>query len=136
MALAKVDVATYLAAQGVGTLHTDIFIGDMPDQPSKAIAVQGFAGLSGSIRDGSGIPQMQQPAVQVLTRGATNNQKEADDFAVSAWSVLHLRQTEMNGTEYLWCYPIEDEPIVREKDADGRYLVVFNLNMRRGNPDV
>lgn len=61
------DLAGYLAANGHGTLGTDLFRGFLPDTPDVATCLYEYPGLSGDYGAG-GQSYLERPRVQVLVR--------------------------------------------------------------------
>ena len=60
------DIADYLEDESVGTVGTDIFVGNLPDSPDTAICIIDTGGIQPSID----IPT-KRPTFQVLIRGET-----------------------------------------------------------------
>lgn len=60
------DVANYLAAQGAGTVATDIFVGYMPNNPDSNITVIG----TGGPQPDKELP-FKKPTFQILIRNET-----------------------------------------------------------------
>ena len=65
------DVGVYLAAQGVGTQGTDIFIGKMPDTPDTCIGLFEYGGQEGDYTMGATVSaRMERPNFQAVVRAA------------------------------------------------------------------
>ena len=67
------DLSTYLAAQGIGTEGTDLFIGAMPDSPDACVAIYQYSGLTPIKAMGiaAGGYVFERPRVNVRVRSTT-----------------------------------------------------------------
>lgn len=60
------EIGDYLATAGVGTVATNIFIGELPPDPDNCVALFGLPGQV--IGDQREVPSLQFPRVQALIR--------------------------------------------------------------------
>ena len=60
------EIGTYLQAQGIGTLGTNIFLGLMPDEPDNCIALFEYAGSPPDLHWNG-----EYPGLQVRVRGTS-----------------------------------------------------------------
>jgi len=82
------DVAEYLEDQSIGTVGTDIFVGQMPDTANNVIAVYEYAGTPPEC-----VGRVESPRLVVRVRNATyaNARNKARD-------ILYLLHTKANIT--------------------------------------
>lgn len=121
------QVATYLQAQGIGTIASDIFIGNMPDLPNNCIAVINTGGIAPSID----IPD-KRPTFQVLIR---NTDYETGELKLTAIrTALHQFMNDylVNGQTYVYSIFLNAEGGHIGKDVNGRdeWSVNFNSKTR------
>lgn len=119
------QVATYLQAQGIGTIATDIFIGNMPDTPNNCIAVINTGGLAPSMY----IPD-KRPTFQVLVR---NTDYEAGEIKLSAIrTALHQLANEslVSGQTFVYYIFLNAEGGHIGKDVNGRDEWSINFNCK------
>jgi hypothetical protein len=95
------DIGTYLDAQlGSLTLGTNLFLGRLPTDPDKCVALLEYGGSTPVSTLGSdAMPRMELPRIQVLSRDVTY--ADARSLAISIWLVIEgiLNET-LSGTLY------------------------------------
>ncbi len=120
------DIATFLAAQGAGTIGTDIFVGMEPSEPDATITVYDTGGIAPNpkfLRD--------EPQVQVRIRGAVNDYQNAWIKAQETKDILLGAQPQiLNGTDYVLFVQI-GEMIALGRDENNRPLIVSNWQLVR-----
>lgn len=127
------EIASYLAAQGVGTVGADIIKG------SKGVVPTGDGpylslietGGTGSMRTHNGTP-VQQPTAQILARAkqyniARTKLKAAFD-ALGGDKGLH--NVTLNGTFYQSVTP-RQQPTDLGLDAEARVMISFNIDAQK-----
>lgn len=116
------DIAEYLAAQGIGTVGTDIFVDHLPDLPDSCVAVMQTGGQQPSIY----LPT-KRPTFQVIVRNATH--PGGEDRLASVRGLLHnLYNTPLNsGQTYAYYVQASSEGGFIGKDAAGRYEFSANF---------
>lgn len=129
MAVVLDDLGVYLAAQGEGTVGTNIFLGSMPDSPDDLVAlievggdppVDTFGAVAGNIN-------VEKPQIQVQCRAAQDDYSSARVKAESVYKNLHgLAGATLNGTKYLSIDAVES-PFNIGRDQNGRWLSGFNI---------
>lgn len=67
------EIVAFLAAEGLGTVSTDIFPAMMPAGPDACCAVYETGGVSPDPGFGSSTLRFENPAIQVVFRGAAND---------------------------------------------------------------
>ena len=95
------DIGTYLDAQlGSLTIGTNLFLGRLPTDPDKCVALLEYGGSTPISTLGSdAMPRMELPRIQVLSRDVTY--ADARSLAISIWLVIEgiLNET-LSGTLY------------------------------------
>ena len=121
------DVGTLLAAQvGSLTLGTNLFLGRLPDEPDTAVALFETGGEAPVNTMGGGLYEVEQPRLQVLTRGASYSATHA--LAMSVWLVLEATTNDtLSATLYHRITAVQS-PFPIERDSKDR--IVFSQNFR------
>lgn len=123
------DLATLLQTEGVGTIGTNIFMSERPDNPDDLIALTDYQGEASRLHGPTNIPADERISVQVMTRSYSYETAKA--LAESAYTVLHFRHaTLQSGRDYAWSKANQRPAYVGVDDKD-RKLVSFNLRLRR-----
>ena len=126
---ASFDIATFLAAQGVGTVGTDIFVGREPSEPDEVISIFDIGGIAPNpkfLRD--------EPQIQCRVRGAVN---DYDNAFIKAQlikdTLLGAQPRRLNGTDYVLFTQI-GEILSLGYDENNRVALVSNWQLVR-EPD-
>jgi hypothetical protein len=77
------DIATYLQTLGVGTIGTNIFIGNLPSSPSRCIGVYSDGGPMDSIN----APNL-RPNLQILIRGEQGSLENLSNLVNYVFNLL------------------------------------------------
>ena len=124
------EIGTYLAAESMGTLGTDLFLGEMPDAPDTCTAVHEYAGMQPvhfmGVTRGAAI--WEQPRFQVMCRAkayATARSKAKDAF-----NKLDGHSGTLSGTEYGYIRALQS-PFLVQKDANDRVLIACNFEVAK-----
>jgi hypothetical protein len=127
------DLGSYLQAQGVATLQTDLFKGGLPmDSPLAPVhdaimAIIESAGLPPFHIHNIQQASFEQPVVQVVVRGAPYDYAEARARAQAAFLALDgLSNITINGTFYLFVQALQS-PFFLHSDQMSRPVIVFNV---------
>jgi hypothetical protein len=127
------ELATYLQAEGIGTLGTSLFKGSIPlsDAQDALVALIETPGLP-PVRSHDMPPaRYEQPVLQVATRGQPYGYAAARQKAQDAWDVLDgVANATLSGTLYLWIEALQSPFWLRTDDLE-RPLVVFNIRCAR-----
>lgn len=123
------EVATYFAANGIGTLGTTVFWGVEPTTPANTgpiTTVLDSVGLGPEFVLKATEINVDRPGVQVLVRGAQQGYSAAWDKAQAAYKVCAalIHQT-LTGVLYLVLTPTS-APRILEFDANDRAVIVFS----------
>lgn len=134
MAFVLDDLGTYLQTAGVGILGTTLFKGRLPlDAPNvlvqdSAMALIEVPGLPADrVHDGP-VANIEQPMIQVVSRGLPHDYMDARTRAEAAYLALDgLTNIVLSGTKYLWIFAQQAPFVLRQADDLGRPLIVFNV---------
>lgn len=127
------DLGAFLQVAGLGTLGTSLFLGSVPqDAPlvtiqDTLVALIEVPGLPSLHVHNDPAPQIEQPVVQVLTRGAPHAYAPARLQAQAAFMALDSVQNQtLSGTFYLWIQAMQN-PFLLHYDALARPVLAFNI---------
>ena len=123
------ELGTYLAAQGVGTVGTDIFYGLLPDSPTPATAVLEYPGREGDYIQERAKVAIEYPRIQVRARAATYAAGRAL-IELSYQALDAIINATLSGTRYLAVRPIQ-APFLLERDANLALVFAFNVEAHR-----
>ncbi len=129
MAIVLDDLGVYLAAQGEGTVGTDLFLGSMPETPDTAVALIEVGGEApiDTFGTAAGTINVEKPQIQVLCRATQDDYSAARVKAESVYKNLHgLAGSTLNGTKYLSIDAVQ-APFNLGRDANGRWISGFNI---------
>lgn len=129
------EVVTYLDTQlAAYTAGTNLFAGELPQDPAACIVVYETAGLSPSYGFGQAQPNYRTPGLQVVVRGAAHDISGPRAVAELAWKALAAIQAQtLSGTFYHWINPTQ-EPFPLRRDESNRQLFAFNCLCEREAP--
>lgn len=124
------DLAQLLQANNLGTLGTNLWLGQLADGvgvPDASTALVETGGLGPVFaHDANGI-NYEQPGVQVIVRGVQHDYETpratAQDIFILFGSVFN---TKLSGTDYLWIRP-QQAPFSLGKDDNHRPRIVCNF---------
>lgn len=109
------DIAAKLAAESVGTVGTDIFIGVMPDTPDDCLVLNEYGGEAPDLIG----TYVERPNCQVRVRNDEYTTGRAK--CASVIEALHtLGDTTLSGTRYLWVQA-RQSPIYLGRDEKKRH---------------
>jgi len=118
------DIGNYLQTSGVGTIGTDIFLGQLPVTPDNVIVLFEYAGEPPDLHS-----SLEYPGLQVLVRNesyAAGRQK-----IEQVRSVLHgLTEAMINGRRYL-LVQAKQSPESLARDENGRAVFVCNFRVMK-----
>lgn len=119
------ELATYLAANGVGTVETDIFEGLMPDSPEAPDAVVALFEYPGG--PPTAVNTVEPRAIQVRTRALTYD--AAKDKAELVYGLLHsMHERQLSGTRFLLVLA-KQAPFSLGRDARQRHEFAVNFRV-------
>jgi hypothetical protein len=126
------EIGAYLVAQGIGTLGTDLFLGEIPPKaPDAAVGLIETGGRAPEHTFGSavGAPAWESPSLQVLARAKTY--VAARNKAHDIYKKLDgLSNTTLSGVFYLSVFAIQSPFALGRDDAD-RELIAFNCAVKK-----
>lgn len=119
------DIATYLQTQGIGTIGTNIFIGELPPKPDTCCSVFTYGANPPSL-----VWNGEFPDVQVRVRGETHDLALAKAYAVM--KALH-KKTEITVNSHLYHFiGAKHSPTSLGREAGrARWLYVVNFTVER-----
>ena len=116
------EIGAYLATKSVGTVGTDIFLGQMPDQPDNCIALFEYAGSPPDLHWNG-----EYPGLQVRVRNKSYAAARSKIREVMA--ALHgLHEQTLSGTRYL-LIKARGSPEILKRDASNRIELVLNFEI-------
>ncbi len=130
------EIAAKLVALGIGTLGTDLFIGFMPASPNACCPVIESGGQAPEMQFGSTAIGYEEPALQLLFRGAKNDYAGPRAKAETAYQGLATVQavtlSVSGGTSAFYHYVAPRQaPFLLERDALERVVIAFNVLARK-----
>lgn len=124
------EIASLLSS--VATLGTDLFLGQIPDEPDTCVTVLEYSGRRSEYVFGSANPVTEYPRIQVVCRGAQQEYESVRATAELAYRALAAvcNQT-VSGTRYEAIVPLQP-PFLLDKDESERILIAFNCRVEKG----
>jgi hypothetical protein len=122
------EIGTYLQAQGVGTVGTDLFQGLMPDDVDAVVSIYETPGASPIYvhDDVTGI-KLEQPRLAVWARGVREDyaapRQKAEDVVTALAAV---RNQTLSGTRYLRVR-VTQPPFLLRRDDNDRVVIAANF---------
>jgi hypothetical protein len=114
------DIAAYMATRSLGTVGTDIFIGEMPDSPNNCVALYQYQGESPELVGGLENPRL---TVRVRNTVYSDGQNKARDIL----KTLHtLNEQTLGGHRYLYIKAAGSiSQLGRDKEKRALFTVEF-----------
>lgn len=123
------ELGSYLQAQALGTLGTDLFTGLLPDSPDAAVAILEYGGVAPVHALGGGNAKWERPRVQVVVRATTYS--AARTKIETIYKLLHkLTDTVLTGVRYLVIDAVQS-PFFLERDANNRVKLAVNFQVQK-----
>jgi hypothetical protein len=134
MSSAAIDIATLLQTEGAGTLGTDIFVGEMPEQStSKGIPHRCLAVLDSGGRSPNPRWDRDDLSIQVLIRSSVDNYVSGYNYAYEVKdSLLGHTPVTINGSLYS-LFVLEGDINSLGSDSSGRARFTLNFRIVRDN---
>ena len=123
------ELGTYLQAQGIGTLGTDLFRSRLPDAPNAAVGLVETGGQAPTfVMDANGV-NVDHPSLQVLCRADAypDARSKANDVITA---LVAISNDDLSGVRYLRCVP-NQAPFSLGPDEDHRHLVACNFQVMK-----
>ena len=116
------DISTYLKNQNIGTPGTDMFLGQMPDQPDNCIALFEYAGSPPDLHWAGEYPGLQ---VRVRNKSYAAGRAKIGEIMTA----LHgLYEQTLAGTRYL-LIKARGSPEILKRDANNRVELFVNFEI-------
>lgn len=125
------EIGAYLAANGIGTVGTDIFLGILPDVPDSCCGLFEAGGMAPyrAFRSAPGQPVAERPRLQVICRDNEFDYSDARTKAGSINALLEgLGDVTLSGCRYLWIGAVAP-PSLMGRDDSGRVQIVQNFDV-------
>ncbi len=127
------EVAAYLAAQGVGTVGSNIFLGSkasIPEGSGPYLTLVETGGMAPTRVQNKTSGNTQRPTAQVAVRASTYN--VARMMLKAAYTALDgVFNTTLSGTFYLRIVPRQEPTDLGVLDGKGRPVIVFNIEAEK-----
>lgn len=121
-------VGDYLQAQNQGTLGTNLFLAVMPESPDACVCIYDTPGLSPMMTMGSSAFAVEQPGLQVITRGARGDYPGARDKAKAVRALLAgIIETSISGI-HIMRVEAEGSFLPMGEDQNGRPMISMNFS--------
>lgn len=126
------EVVAFLAAEGLGTVGTDLFKAKMPATPDACGCVYESGGFSPDMALGSLTPRSENPSIQVLFRGAPDDYTGPRVKAQTAFASLIGISVDqvLSGTMY-WMVTALQQPFPLGQDDNDRWKIVCNYSVQK-----
>lgn len=127
--VAETDIAARLAAKGLGTVGTNIFVNTKPSTPDNLIAVFGYAGQPlERTHDTSG---NDHPGIQVWVRNTSAGTARTNIEKVYN-NLDGITNTTLTSTFYLGIWANQSpEPMGQDENGRTEFVVNFSTTKRR-----
>lgn len=121
-------VGDYLQAQGQGTLGATLFLGVMPESPDACVCVYEGPGLSPMETMGAGAFAVDQPGLQVISRGVRGDYPGARDKARAVRLLLAaVIETSLSGL-HVMRISADGSLLPMGEDQNGRPMISMNFS--------
>lgn len=118
-----IDLAQYLAANGLGTIGQDLFVSFQPPTPDECVSVYDTGGYAPDVE----VP-LRDPTFQVLCRAPDYPVAMAKAQAV--FDLLHAKSNYQLGSSWVYLSRAEQEPTPLGPDENGRHEVSVNFHFK------
>ena len=121
-------VGDYLAAQGEGTLGTNLFLAMMPESPDACVCVYESQGYAPMMTMGPAAFAVEQPGLQVITRAARGNYPAARDKAKAVRLLMAgITETTISGI-HIMRISADGSFLPMGEDQNGRPMISMNFS--------
>ena len=116
------EIGAYLAQKSIGTVGTDIFLGQMPDQPDSCIVLFEYAGSPPDLHWNGEYPGLQ---VRVRNKSYAAGRAKIEEVVTELHGAHELT---LNGTRYL-LIKARGSPEVLKRDNNNRVELFVNFEI-------
>jgi hypothetical protein len=128
------EIATFLAVTGHGTVGTDIFRRQMPNDPDDILCIVQEGGEAGEFVQDSLNIEVEQPRLQIYSRSLSPATAElALDGPYR--ELMRVRNQMIGGTRYISIMPMMSPAIV-DRDENSRFIARCDFSVRKGLSDA
>lgn len=122
------SVGDYLQSQSQGTLGTNIFLGVMPESPDACVCVYEGPGIAPIETMGSAAFAVDQPGLQVISRGARGDYPGARNKARTIRGLLAaITETTISGI-HIMRISADGSLLPMGEDQNGRPMISMNFS--------
>ena len=127
------EIAAFLAAEGIGTVGTDLFWAEMPATPDACGCVYASGGSSPDKALGSSGVRFEHPTIQVVFRGAPHDYSGPLAKAQAALDALVAVDVEqlLSGTKYNMITSLQPPFPMGGKDENKRWRIACNFMVEK-----
>lgn len=123
------EIAGYLHTIGHGTLATDLFKRQAPDDPSLMTCVMQLGGDAPGLVHNTAIVDTENPMLEVWTR-ADNPEVAEARLNIVYLELMKIRNQTINGTLYVSVVP-DAAPTIVDRDENGRFIARCDFMVRK-----
>lgn len=125
------DLGTYLDSQvATLTLGTNLFLGRIPDDPDTCVALFEYGGNAPtSTMGGDALPPIENPNIQVLTRGS--GYASARTLAFECWTAIEAILNETLTATLYHRVSANQSPFPLERDSQDRVIWAQNFRVMK-----
>lgn len=121
-------IGDYLQAQGQGTLGTSLFLAMMPESPDACVCLYETTGFPPMLTFGASAFAVDQPGLQVITRGARADYPGARDKARTIRNlVAGITETSISGI-HIMRVSADGSMLPMGEDQNGRPMISVNFS--------
>lgn len=121
------EVGAYLEAEGVGTVGTDIFLGQLAHTPDDQVAVYEFEGAVPTFVHDAGVPISERPRIQAIARNESYSVGRTKIEAVYT-ALNKVANQALSATTYHRIFPLQP-PFFLKRDENDRVLFACNFQV-------
>ena len=123
------EIAAYLEATGHGTLATDLFKRQLPDDPDEATCVIQLDGSPGQYCQNDTSLDLELPMLEVMTRSLNPETAELN-LDGPYRELMRIKNQVIGGTRYVSVRPVM-VPAITDRDDNGRFIARCDFDVRK-----
>lgn len=123
------EIAAKLAAGGIGTVGSTIFIGEVPPEPDAMVCLFNYGASPNDYTFGATGAIIEYPRFQAIARATTYTAARSKIQSIYALLDAIVNET-LSGTLYLRIYAL-GAPYDMPRDQNGRYVAQCNFEAYR-----
>ena len=123
------EIAEYLEATGYGTLATDLFKRQLPDDPDEAMCVLQLDGSPGQYVQDNDSLDLELPMLEIMTRSLNPETAELN-LDGPYRELMKIKNQVIGGTRYVSVRPVM-VPSITDRDDNGRFIARCDFDVRK-----